>query len=57
MIPPDLVTLDAQDGLPALADAEIALLRAQTAVPPAAERLADFVLSSLDRRHAMAASG
>jgi DNA-binding transcriptional LysR family regulator len=53
MTPPDLVILGAESGLPELADAEIALLRASSAVPRAAECLADFVLTSLDRKHAM----
>ena len=48
MVPPDLTILT--EPMPTLADAEIALLRARTAVPPAAERLAEFILSSLDRR-------
>jgi DNA-binding transcriptional LysR family regulator len=48
MVPPDLTIL--AQPMPVLADAEIALLRARTAVPPAAERLAEFILSSLDRR-------
>ena len=52
MAPPDLARLGPECGLPPLADAEIALMRAATAVPPAAERLAEFILSSLDRRHA-----
>jgi DNA-binding transcriptional LysR family regulator len=56
MTPPDLSLLGPEAGLPPLADAEIALMRATTAVPPAAERLADFILSSLDRRHAMTAA-
>jgi DNA-binding transcriptional LysR family regulator len=47
MVPEDLCVLGG--ALPTLADAEIALLRARTAVPPAAERLAEFILSSLDR--------
>ncbi|WP_411289307.1 LysR substrate-binding domain-containing protein [Phenylobacterium sp.] len=55
MTPADLTILGAEHGLPTLADAEIALLRAPTAVPPAAERLAEFVLTSLDRRHALEA--
>ena len=50
MTPPDLARLGPDQGLPALADAEIALMRAPTAVAPAAERLAEFILSSLDRR-------
>ena len=57
MTPPDLVVLGEESGLPALADAEIALLRAPTAVPRAAEQLAGFVLTSLDKRHAMAGWG
>jgi DNA-binding transcriptional LysR family regulator len=48
MVPPDLTILSKP--MPPLADTEIALLRARTAVPPAAERLAEFILSSLDRR-------
>jgi DNA-binding transcriptional LysR family regulator len=48
MVPPDLTILS--EPMPPLADTEIALLRARTAVPPAAERLAEFILSSLDRR-------
>lgn len=55
MTPPDLALLGVEAGLPALADAEIALMRAPTPVPPVAERLAEFILSSLDRRHALAA--
>lgn len=51
MAPPDLARLGPAQGLPELPDTEIALLRAATAVPPAAERLAAFVLSSLDRQH------
>ncbi len=54
MTPPDLTILGPETGLPTLADTEIALMRAATAVPRAAERLAEFILSSLDRRHAMA---
>jgi DNA-binding transcriptional LysR family regulator len=49
MAPADLVRLGEADGLPDLADAEIALMRAPTATPRAAERLAEFVLQSLDR--------
>jgi hypothetical protein len=36
--------------MPNLADAEIALMKARSAVPPAGQRLAEFILSSLDRR-------
>ena len=52
MAPPDLVRLGPANGLPPLADTEIALMRAPSAVPPAAQRLADFILTSLDRRAA-----
>ena len=54
MVPPDLVRLGPKQGLPALADTEIALMRASTAVPMAAERLAEFILTSLDRQHSLA---
>lgn len=50
MTPPDLEILPEEAGLPPLADAEIALLRSRSAVPPAAEALADHILSALDRR-------
>lgn len=53
MIPPDLKVLGEAEGLPRLEDAEIALLKARTAMPLAADRLAEFILSSLDRRHAL----
>lgn len=52
MAPDDLITLDPSDGLPALADTEITLIRART-LPVAAERLADFIftiLSEEDKR-------
>ncbi|CAN5485889.1 LysR substrate-binding domain-containing protein [soil metagenome] len=54
MIPPDLKVLGAAEGLPRLEDAEIALLKARTAIPLAADRLAEFILGSLDRRHVLA---
>ncbi len=54
MVPPDLMRLGPKHGLPELADTEIALMRAATAVPAAAERLADFILTSLDRQHSRA---
>ncbi|WP_340645902.1 LysR substrate-binding domain-containing protein [Phenylobacterium sp.] len=54
MIPPDLKVLGAAEGLPRLEDAEVALLKARTASPLAAERLGMFILGSLDRRHALA---
>ena len=37
-------------GLPPLEDAEIALLKARGGAPRAADRLAEFILASLDRR-------
>lgn len=48
MAPPELIRLGPADGLPILEDAEIALMRATTAVPRAAERLAEVILRSLD---------
>ena len=54
MVPHDLVRLGPRHGLPELADTEIALMRAPTAVPLAAERLAEFILTSLDRQHSLA---
>lgn len=56
MAPPDLEILGEADGLPRLPDAEIALLRARTAIPPAAEKLAEYVLTALDRRHSAPAT-
>lgn len=53
MAPADLAILGEAEGLPNLPDAEIALLRARTAVPTAATRLGEYVLSALDRRHAL----
>lgn len=53
MAPADLAILGEAEGLPHLPDAEIALLRARTAVPTAATRLGEYVLSALDRRHAL----
>lgn len=53
MVPPDLTVLGDAQGLPPLPDAEIALLKARTAVPVAAEALAEFILTALDRRQAM----
>lgn len=57
MAPPDLTILGEAQGLPALPDAEIALLKARTAVPLAAEALAEFILTALDRRQAMMPGG
>ncbi len=51
MAPSDLARLGLAQGLPDLPDTEIALMRAPTAVPPAAERLAAFILASLDKQH------
>jgi len=48
MAPEDLAILGTDAGLPALADTEIALVRAKS-LPVAAERLADFILSALDQ--------
>lgn len=48
MAPDDLTILS--DDLPRLEDAEIALLKARGTPPPAAERLADHILSALDRQ-------
>lgn len=48
MAPDDLTILT--EGLPRLEDAEIALIKARGAAPPAAERLADYILSALDRQ-------
>jgi DNA-binding transcriptional LysR family regulator len=47
MAPPDLLLLNTEDGLPALADTEIALVRAKT-LPIAAERLAEFIFTALN---------
>lgn len=54
MAPPDLARLGPAHGLPELADTEIALMRATTTTPPVAERLAEFILTSLDRQHSLA---
>jgi DNA-binding transcriptional LysR family regulator len=48
MASPELVVFGKDDGFPALAEAEIALIRAGKTLPVAAERLANFILSSLD---------
>jgi DNA-binding transcriptional LysR family regulator len=49
MLPPDMVVLGPEWGLPQLPDAEIALIRAKAALPQAAALLGDYVLSALDR--------
>jgi DNA-binding transcriptional LysR family regulator len=54
MVPTDMVVLGAGDGLPLLPDAEIALIKARTALPRAAGVLADFVLHALDRQRSLA---
>lgn len=51
MAPSDLARLGPAQGLPDLPDTEIALMRAPTAVPAAAEKLAAFILASLDKQH------
>jgi DNA-binding transcriptional LysR family regulator len=56
MAPPDLAILGEASGLPRLPDAEIALLRPRTAIPTAAEKLAEYVLTALDRRHSAPAT-
>jgi DNA-binding transcriptional LysR family regulator len=48
MVPDDLVKFGADQGFPALADIEIALIRAGKTLPIPAERLANFILASLD---------
>jgi DNA-binding transcriptional LysR family regulator len=52
MVPDDLVKFGAAQGFPPLADAEIALIRAGKTLPIAAERLANFILASLDSARA-----
>lgn len=48
MVPAELMTFGAAHGFPPLSDAEIALIRASKTLPVAAERLATFILASLD---------
>jgi len=48
MIPEDLMIFGSEHGFPPLADAEIALVRASKTLSVAAERLANFILASLD---------
>lgn len=48
MVPEDLVRFGPEQGFPALADVEIALIRASKTLPVAAERLANFILASLN---------
>jgi len=48
MAPDDLTILT--EDLPHLQDAEIALIKARGGALPAAERLADYILSALDRQ-------
>ena len=54
MVPSDLAIIGEAAGLPDLAEAEVALLKARTAMTSAAERLSGDILSALDRRHAQA---
>lgn len=49
MAPDDLLVLGPDVGFPALPETEIALIRAGKTLPVAAERLANFILASLDR--------
>lgn len=49
LAPDDLLVLGPDMGFPALPEAEIALIRAGKTLPVAAERLANFILASLDR--------
>lgn len=51
MVPADLAIIGEAAGLPDLAEAEVALLKARTAISSAAERLSGDILSALDRRH------
>lgn len=48
MVPDDLVKFGPEQGFPGLPDVEIALIRASKTLPVAAERLANFILASLD---------
>jgi DNA-binding transcriptional LysR family regulator len=52
MVPDDLSKFGVNHGFPPLADAEIALIRAGKTLPVAAERLANFILDSLNRAQA-----
>lgn len=52
MVPEDLMIFGSEHGFPPLADAEIALIRAGKTLPVAAERLANFILASLDAARA-----
>ena len=48
MVPHELVTFGPEHGFPPLAEVEIALIRAGKALPVAAEKLATFILASLN---------
>lgn len=52
MVPGDLITFGPEHGFPPLADAEIALVRAGKSLALPAERLANFILASLNSRRA-----
>ena len=54
MAPPDVKVLGPESGLPMLPDTEIALMKASTGTPRAADALAEHILDSLDRRSRMA---
>lgn len=49
MVPPGIEVLSEAEGLPALPDTEIALIKARTALPRAAQRLSEAILAALDR--------
>lgn len=49
MVPPTLVTLGAEDGLPLLDDTEIALIKAPGTLSRPAERLSEHIVHSLER--------
>lgn len=48
MVPDDLIRFGPEHGFPGLAEVEIALVRAGRTLPVAAERLANFILASID---------
>jgi DNA-binding transcriptional LysR family regulator len=53
MVPEEMIIFDEDRGFPPLAEVEIALIRAGKTLPVAAERLATYVLSSLDAARAV----
>jgi len=54
MVPPELVVMGPEEGLPALADTEIALIQAPGTVSRPALRLAEHIVSALERGAAAA---